>query len=249
MLDMRTSSATMGLIRPLTVADCDNRPDVHIFVPDVIGILLYLTSKFMVAISRTEVNHDGHGGTAPDATIWDNASSLRVIVDHASLPGPSGFWDSSWCSISSSLPLRRMCLSIPAVSTPSLILLFFATLHWPQVAAHSGTFGISYLELIIVFILSCLLCLNKVQVIGQLVRELFAPTSEHADPLLVPFLLQTLEMAFVEGVSSLMVCLCRLVNSPDLFPASLVHISLGPFTKDGDNVGRASHPGLRKQEM
>ena len=43
----------------------------------------------MFAISRTEVNHDGCGRTAPDDMIWDNgsvinprASSLQVIVDH-----------------------------------------------------------------------------------------------------------------------------------------------------------------------
>ena len=49
----------------------------------------------MVAISRIEVNHDGYGGTAPDAVVLDEggiikprASSLRVMVDHASLPGP-----------------------------------------------------------------------------------------------------------------------------------------------------------------
>ena len=54
--------------------------------------------KFMVAISRIEVNHDGYGGTAPDATVWDNGglvkprtSSLQVIVDHDTLPGPPGF--------------------------------------------------------------------------------------------------------------------------------------------------------------
>ena len=27
--------------------------------------------RFMVAISRIEVNHDGFGGTAPDAMVWD----------------------------------------------------------------------------------------------------------------------------------------------------------------------------------
>ena len=55
--------------------------------------------KFMVAISRIEVNHDGFGGTAPDAMVWDQggivkprASSLRIIVDHASLPGPPFFF-------------------------------------------------------------------------------------------------------------------------------------------------------------
>ena len=43
--------------------------------------------KFVVAISRIEVNHDGSGGTAPDAMVWDHgglvksrASSLRIIV-------------------------------------------------------------------------------------------------------------------------------------------------------------------------
>ena len=48
--------------------------------------------KFMVAISRIDVNHDGSGGTAPDAMVWDHcglvktrASSLRINVDYASL--------------------------------------------------------------------------------------------------------------------------------------------------------------------
>ena len=55
--------------------------------------------KFMVATSRIEVNHDGYGGTAPDAMIWDEgsvpkplASSIRVTIDHPFLPGPLGFW-------------------------------------------------------------------------------------------------------------------------------------------------------------
>ena len=54
----------------------------------------YLFTKYIVAIFRIEVNHDGYGGTAPDAMIWDEgsiskprSSSLRVVIDHASLPG------------------------------------------------------------------------------------------------------------------------------------------------------------------
>ena len=66
--------------------------------------------KFMVAVSKIEVNYDGYdGGTAPGATVWGNgsipkvrSSSIWVIVDHASLPGPPGFRDSSWCSLSCS---------------------------------------------------------------------------------------------------------------------------------------------------
>ena len=116
--------------------------------------------KFMVAISRTDENHDGHGGTAPDAMTWYQgsiiqpcASLLRVMIDHAPLPGPPGFLDSSWCSLSPTpITQEDVALSGPSVSTSSLTSpLFLATLHWPQGAADLEKFGISYLELIIMF--------------------------------------------------------------------------------------------------
>ena len=51
-------------------------------------------------VSRIEVNHDGFGGTAPDAMVWDQggivktrAPSFRLIVDHAALPGPPNFFE------------------------------------------------------------------------------------------------------------------------------------------------------------
>ena len=69
--------------------------------------------KFMIAVSRFKVNknnHDGKGGTAPDAMTWDEVAfanpalvPLRFIVDHACLPGAPGFLDSSCCCLSSSL--------------------------------------------------------------------------------------------------------------------------------------------------
>ena len=62
--------------------------------------------RFMVAISRIEANHDGFGGTAPDAMVWDKggvaktrAPSFRLIVDHATLPGPPNFLSSTWCTL------------------------------------------------------------------------------------------------------------------------------------------------------
>ena len=62
--------------------------------------------KFMVAVSRIEVNHDGFGGTAPDAMVWDKggivktrAPSFRLIVDHATLPGRPGFLSSTLCTL------------------------------------------------------------------------------------------------------------------------------------------------------
>ena len=58
--------------------------------------------RFMVAVSRIEVNYDGFGGTAPDAVVWDQgcivkarAPSFRLIFDHAALPGPPDFLSST----------------------------------------------------------------------------------------------------------------------------------------------------------
>ena len=34
--------------------------------------------KFMIAISRIEVNHDGFGGTAPDAMVWDEGGIVKT---------------------------------------------------------------------------------------------------------------------------------------------------------------------------
>ena len=62
--------------------------------------------RFMIAIARVSVNHDGKGGTAPDPLVSDQESrpkvrklAIRVNVDLASLPGPLGFLNSSWVQI------------------------------------------------------------------------------------------------------------------------------------------------------
>ena len=61
--------------------------------------------RFMTAVARVSVNHDGRGGTAPDPLVWDQESrpkarklAVRVNVDLASLPGPPGFL---WWSLGS----------------------------------------------------------------------------------------------------------------------------------------------------
>ena len=115
--------------------------------------------KFMVAISRVEVNHDGDGGTAPDAMVWDSgglvkprASSLRVTVDHATLPGPPGFLGSSWCTLDPT-PLTLDAVAVWPNSVNILLEFssFLAKLHWPQGAADLGKRGISYVELLLMF--------------------------------------------------------------------------------------------------
>ena len=54
--------------------------------------------RFMIAISRVSVSHDGRGGTAPDPLVWDQGGRAKqrkvdigVNVDLATLPGPRGF--------------------------------------------------------------------------------------------------------------------------------------------------------------
>ena len=62
--------------------------------------------RFMIAIARVSVNHDGKGGTAPDPLVWDQGSkhkarklAIRVNVDLASLPGPPGFLNNDWVQV------------------------------------------------------------------------------------------------------------------------------------------------------
>ena len=115
--------------------------------------------RFMVAVSRTEVNHDGFGGTAPDAMVWDRggiiktrAPSFRLIIDHATLPGPPNFLRSTWCTLDS-LPITQDDVAAWPCSVDILLVFssFLASLHWPQGTSDLGKFGISYFELLFNF--------------------------------------------------------------------------------------------------
>ena len=64
--------------------------------------------RFMIAIARVSVNHDGRGGTAPDPLVWDQRTgpkarklAIPVNVDLVSLPGPPGFLGGPWIQVSS----------------------------------------------------------------------------------------------------------------------------------------------------
>ena len=113
--------------------------------------------RFMVAISRIEVNQDGFGGTAPDAMVWDiggvaksRAPSFRLIVDCATLPGPPDFLSSSWCTLDP-LPITAEDVAAWPYSVNILLVFssFLASLHWPQGVSDLGKFGISYFELLL----------------------------------------------------------------------------------------------------
>ena len=86
--------------------------------------------RFMVAVSRIEVNYDGFGGTAPDALVWDQggivktrAPSFRLIVDCAFLPGPPDFLNSTWC-ILDPLPITAEDVAAWPYSVDILLVFF-----------------------------------------------------------------------------------------------------------------------------
>ena len=91
--------------------------------------------------------------------IWDKggilkprASSLRVVVDHASLPGPPGFWTAHGVACPSLPSLRRMWLFGPTVSASFLTFpLFWPRCIGPRALLTSVKFGVSDPELLIMF--------------------------------------------------------------------------------------------------
>ena len=115
--------------------------------------------RFMVAIARVSVNHDGKGGTAPDPLVWDQGSrpkvrklAIRVNVDLASLPGPPGFLNSSWVQVNAGHITGSDIAAWPySVGILVKFTSFLNTSHWPSGSADLGHFGISLLELLILF--------------------------------------------------------------------------------------------------
>ena len=115
--------------------------------------------RFMIAIARVSVNHDGKGGTAPDPLVWDQGGRpkvrklhIRVNVDLASLPGPPGFLNSSWIQVDAG-HITGDDISAWPYSVGILVRFtsFLGTLHWPSGSVDLGHFGISFLELLILF--------------------------------------------------------------------------------------------------
>ena len=115
--------------------------------------------RFMIAVARVSVNHDGKGGTAPDPLVQDQESrpkvrklALRVNVDPASLPGPPGFLNHSWIHVDAGRITGADIAAWPySVSILIRYTSFLNTLHWPSGTEDFGHFGISFLELLILF--------------------------------------------------------------------------------------------------
>ena len=115
--------------------------------------------RFMIAIARVSVNHDGKGGTAPDPLVWDQGSrpkvrklAIRINIDLASLPGPPGFLNNNWVQVDAG-HITSADISAWPYSVGILVRFtsFLGTLHWPSGSVNLGHFGISFLELLILF--------------------------------------------------------------------------------------------------
>ena len=134
--------------------------DVGCFRVVVIGILSCLDlHRFMIAVARVSVNHDGKGGTAPDPLVWDQGSrpkvrklAIRINVDLASLPGPPGFLNNSWIQVDAGHITGADIAAWPySVSILFRFTSFLNTLHRPSGSVDFGHFGLSFLELLILF--------------------------------------------------------------------------------------------------
>ena len=115
--------------------------------------------RFMIAIARVSVNHDGKGGTAPHPLVWDQGSrpkvrklAIRVNVDLASLLGPPGFLNCDWVQVHAG-HITDADISAWPYSVGILVRFtsFLGELHWPSGSVDLGHDGISFLELLILF--------------------------------------------------------------------------------------------------
>ena len=95
--------------------------------------------RFMIAVSRVAVNHDGRGSSAPDPLVWDQGgprkvrkTDIRINVDLASLPGLCGFFNEPW------MQLQGGCItSLDVAAWPCSVGIscefsaFLGSLRWP----------------------------------------------------------------------------------------------------------------------
>ena len=108
--------------------------------------------RFMIAIARVSVNHDGKGGTALHPLVWDQGSkpkvrklAIRVTEDLASLPGPPGFLNCDWVQVHAG-HITDAGISAWSYSVGILVRFtsFLGTLHWPSGSVDLGHDGITF---------------------------------------------------------------------------------------------------------
>ena len=124
----------------------------------VTGTFILDLHRFFIAISRTVVNHDGLGGTAPNPLVW-SAGALNkrrrlvfAVRDRAFFAWASWHLELEWFRV----PAAVVCAEDIGLwpCTPGLLVKwvsFLNSLHWPIGDLDLGIGGVSYLELLILY--------------------------------------------------------------------------------------------------
>ena len=115
--------------------------------------------RFMFAVARVTVNHNGKGGAVPGPLVWDQGGrpkarklDMGVNVDIASLPGPPGFLGGSLIQVHGGYISGADIAAWPySVGILCRFISFLGTLHWPTGSDDFGHFEVSFLELLILF--------------------------------------------------------------------------------------------------
>ena len=112
--------------------------------------------RFIIAISRAVVNHDGSDGTALDPLVWSAGALpkrrrlVHAVRDRAMLPGPPAIWENEWISVPASAISAEDVAHWPyTVSLFCWVGGFLGSLHWPAGGADLGVGGVSYVEMLI----------------------------------------------------------------------------------------------------
>ena len=144
----------MGMLRlmlPLTYVLIDARRMLLEVRSQWYTIMLQL-HRFIIAVARVTVNHDGRGGTAPDPLVWDEGgrkkarrTDIRVNIDIATLPGPTGFLGMKWMQVHGGGVAGADIAAWPySAGIICNFIAFLGTLHWPTGSEDMGHFGVSF---------------------------------------------------------------------------------------------------------
>ena len=126
----------------------------------VIGTLLCLICiGLWLLLLGVTVNHGGRGGTAPDPLVWDQggrpkARKLAILGLTWTLPlfPAPGFLGGPWIQVHGGHISGADIAAWPySVGILCRFTSFLGTLHWPIGSDDIGHFGVSFLELLILF--------------------------------------------------------------------------------------------------
>ena len=114
--------------------------------------------RFFIAMARVIVNDDGKVGTDPDPLVWCSGAKgkrrrvIEAILEFAMLPGPRRLWVGGWHR------WPDITISVEDVgrwpfSPGALVKLaaFLSSLSWPGEVADLRNFGVSYVELLVLY--------------------------------------------------------------------------------------------------